>query len=260
MKKISYRVGLDLLGCAYLGNTKHSAKMNYSFNAGTLTYCLYLAPWNLSGYQVCPGGANCHENCLNGSGRNKISILAKGIEHSPQNNARIKKTRFFYENREIFMFLLITEIKRAMKKAKRLGMKFSIRINGTSDLSIELFKYNGKNLLEIFPSVQFYDYTKVPSRIKLMKKYPNYDLTFSFDGYNWNECEKFLKEGGKVAVVFDGKLPEKFKSFNVIDANGYDMRYEDPKSTICGLHYHRTANDYKTGRYVAPNTPFVVKV
>ena len=27
-----------------------------------------------------------------------------------------------------------------------------------------------------------------------MKKYPNYDVTFSFDGYNWEECEKFLNK------------------------------------------------------------------
>jgi hypothetical protein len=115
--------------------------------------------------------------------------------------------------------------------------------------------------LELFPDVQFYDYTKVYNRIALMEKYSNYDLTFSYDGYNWEECEKFLQHGGKVAVVFyseNGTLPTEFKGYNVVDANGYDMRYLDPKGSIMGLHYHKTANDYKSGHFVKPNTPFVI--
>lgn len=57
-----------------------------------------------------------------------------------------------------------------------------------------------------------------------------------------------------------GKLPKKFKGYDVIDANGYDMRYLDPKRSIMGLHYHKTANDYKSGHFVAPNTPFVINL
>jgi hypothetical protein len=106
--------------------------------------------------------------------------------------------------------------------------------------------------------VQFYDYTKVPTRFPLMEKYKNYDLTFSYNGYNWNTCDKFLKQGGKVAVVFDGELPISFHGYNIIDANGYDMRYLDPASTIMGLHYHYTANDYVNGKKVKPTTKFVV--
>ena len=46
--------------------------------------------------------------------------------------------------------------------------------------------FHGMNILEIFPDVQFYDYTKVYSRIGLLKKYPNYDLTYSFRELGWN--------------------------------------------------------------------------
>ena len=58
-------------------------------------------------------------------------------------------------------------------------MNFSVRLNGTSDLSPEQFHLEGVNILEIFPEVQFYDYTKVYKRIELTKKYTNYDITFS---------------------------------------------------------------------------------
>jgi hypothetical protein len=64
---------------------------------------------------------------------------------------------------------LVTEIEKAKYNAEQLGYRFSVRINGTSDISLVSFKYNGKrNILELFNDVQFYDYTKVSKRFKLM--------------------------------------------------------------------------------------------
>ena len=258
---------LKELGISYLGNVSQSAKMRASYRNGTMTYCLYLAPWNMSGYNVCPKGQHCNEFCLNGSGQNMCDELARGVEGSKINRSRIKKTKLFYQDREKFMRLMIHEIRVKRERAERMGYEFSVRINGTSDLSPILFKdpESGKNLLELFNDVQFYDYSKVYNRIGLMQQYGNYDITFSYDGYNWEECEKFLQNGGKVAVVFysdSDKLPKKFRGYDVIDANGYDMRYLDPKKSIMGLHYHKTANDYKmvNGKRVfqRPNTPFVI--
>ena len=258
---------LKEIGVNYIGNVGHSAKMSASYRNGTMTYCIYLAPWNISGHQVCPKGENCHKSCLNYSGREKISEFSSGRDNRVM-RARIAKTNAFYKNRDLFMLTMIHEIKRYMRKAESMNMEFSVRINGTSDLSPILFKdpISGKNILELFPNVQFYDYTKVYNRIKLMEKYPNYDVVFSFDGYNWGECEKFLENGGKVAVVFYGGLPKTFKGWNVVSGNEYDMRYLDPKQTIIGLHYHTTANDYYIDKttnkrmFREPNTPFVVKV
>lgn len=247
------------IGVSYLGGTKHSSKMKYSYNSGTETYCLYLAPADLSGRNVCPNNKFCKQFCLNGAGHNKADIISHGIEKSKINIARIKKTNCFFDNHELFMETLVREIEKAKLHAKNNGLEFAVRLNGTSDLSPEQFKYKGRNILEIFHDVQFYDYTKVSSRFALLNIYPNYDLTYSFNGYNWRECERFLQMGGKVAVVFEGELPKTFHGYNVIDANGYDMRFLDPKSTIMGLHYHSTANDYVKGKYVAPKTKFVVK-
>ena len=260
---IGYIKALNEIGVSYLGNVAQSMKMRLSYENGTMTYCLYLAPWNMSGHNTCPKGQHCHEFCLNGSGQNKCDTLARGVEGSKINRSRIRKTNLFYNDRARFMEILTHEIASKKARAERLGYGFSVRLNGTSDLSPLAFKdpISGKNILELFPDVQFYDYTKVYNRIALMEKYPNYDLTFSYDGYNWDECEKFLQNGGKVAVVFyseNGTLPTEFKGYNVVDANGYDMRYLDPKGSIMGLHYHKTANDYKSGKFVKPNTPFVI--
>lgn len=262
-----YNAILKEIGVTYLGGYKHSAKMNYSYNNGTLTYCLYLAPSTMANVigrngkviDVCPNSKWCKDSCLNGAGHNKADILARGVKESFINISRIKKTRYFFSNREKFMLALIYEIVKAQNKAQELGMEFSVRLNGTSDLSPEDFSIGGLNILQLFPMVQFYDYTKVPQRLKL--NYPNYDVTLSFNGWNWHTCDEYLKNGGKVAVVFDTNhvLPETFHGFKVIDANGYDMRYLDPKGTIMGLHYHSTANDYKNGKYNRPNTRFIVR-
>lgn len=246
------------IGVSYIGNTTHSAKMNYSYNNGWETYCIYLAPSTLSGYQVCPNDKWCKQFCLNGSGHNKVEILAKG-EMSRIQMARIKKAKCFFENRELFMEIVVREIINAKKHAESNGMGFAVRINGTSDINIESFVYKGQNLLQLFHDVQFYDYTKCNGYTRIPQRYDNYDVTLSYNGYNWNACEQYLQNGGKVAVVFMGKkLPKFFKGYEVIDANGYDMRFLDPKKTIMGLHYHKTANDYngtingKYSRFIVP--------
>ena len=246
------------MGVSYLGGTTHSAKMRYSYENGTETYCVYLAPADMSGFNVCPNSKFCKAFCLNNAGHNKADILSRGMEKSKINLSRIKKTKTFFENKELFMELLIQEIAKAQKHAQSKGMGFSVRLNGTSDLSPEDFVYQGKNILEWFPNVQFYDYTKVHTRFKLIEKYPNYDLTYSYNGYNWNACEHFLRMGGKVAVVFEKELPTTFNGYEITDANGYDMRYLDKGGTIMGLHYHPTANDYVNGKYVRPNSKFIV--
>lgn len=241
----------------YLGGVKKSVKMKLSYANGTETYCLYLAPSNLSGYNVCPNSQHCKELCLNGSGMNKMDIISRNIEHSRINQSRIKKTKLFFEHKEFFMGWLISDIKKAHKKALKNNMNFSVRLNGTSDIDIEKFIYEGKNILQIFPDIQFYDYTKVYSRMN--HNYNNYDLTFSYNGYNWELCEQLLKDGEKVAVVFEENLPKFFKGYKVNDGNTYDMRYLDKGGEIVGLKYHKVAANYKNSKYYRPNTKFIVK-
>lgn len=264
MEKMSYSKALKFGGFTYLGSVAQSAKTNMSKKNGTYTYCIYLAPSTMSGYNTCPNAEHCKANCLSGSGRAKLETLSKGFEESKINQARIKKTKLLFEHKDIFMLLMIHEIEYWQKRAEKDGYNFSVRINGTSDLSPLKFKdENGKNILEIFPNVQFYDYTKVPTRHKLVEQYKNYYLVLSYNGYNDEECKEWLAKGGNVAVVFFGdKLPKKFMGYNVCDGNNFDMRYLDPQNSVVGLHYHKTANDYKVinGKrtFVTPNTPFVV--
>lgn len=266
---------LKEVGVSYLGATKQSAKLMYSYNNGVETYGIYLAPATLArdskhkNINVCPFSQQCADSCLAGAGHNKVAILAQkgaaGLTKIDQ--ARIKKTHLFYDDREKFMRILISEIRSAKARAEKNGKGFAIRLNCTSDLSPEIFVLDGKNILEIFPDVQFYDYTKVPQRLNLIGKYKNYFLTYSYDGTPFSEqvAKQYLANGGQVAVVYDicdenGKqtLPKEWWGYDVVDANGYDMRYLDG-NCVAGLHYHRVGKDYVNGEYRPKQTPFIVR-
>ena len=241
-------------GINYLGSVNLTTKHAKAYMYNEMTYSLYLAPAKMSGYEVCPMRTKeCTSLCLNESGMNRMNMRNEMI-----NEGRIKKTKLFFEERDYFMNWLISEITTAKNKAEKLGYTFSVRLNNTSDISPEMFKLKiegkEKNIMELFPDVTFYDYTKVPSRHLLLDKYKNYDLTFSYSGENLDECHTLLNKGVRIAVVFKKKLPETFWGREVIDGDLYDMRYHDKNDVIIGLKYKVTRTK------VSENSKFVVTI
>jgi hypothetical protein len=225
-----------LTGLSYLGGTTKSVKHRKAGKYGELTYSIYLAPAKSSGYEVCPGRTKeCTMLCLNESGMNTMVRNDKG---DVINDSRITKTQLFFEHREFFMKWLVYEIKAAQRKAIRMTYQFSVRLNNTSDISPEDFTLDGKNILEIFPDVNFYEYTKVADRIDLMKQYQNYDVTFSYTGFNLTKCQEMLLNKIRVAVVFK-IVPETFWGYPVIDGDINDLRYRNDKGVVVGLLYKR---------------------
>lgn len=236
---------------SYLGNVNSSSKIVKGEKFNELTYILYLAPHTLSGHNVCPMATKeCIFSCLHESGHNAIDIHENKI-----NKSRIKKTKLFFSDRDFFSAWIFAEIETAQKKAQKKGMNFSVRINGTSDINPESMQVDGVNLFQRFKDVQFYDYTKVFNRSKLLAKYDNYDLTFSYSGENWNDCEKILNEkSGRVAVVFADQLPKTYKGFKVIDGDESDIRYKDEIGVIVGLKFKRVRNKVNTkeSKFIVP--------
>jgi len=240
-------------GISYLSGINTSAKIKKGDKLGIKTSVLYLSPAKTSGYNTCPFATKeCKIGCLNTSGRvkmdNKNTIL----------NCRLNRTKLFYENREFFMAWLLAELKSAKVKTENNGYKYAIRLNGTSDINWTAIKVNGKTVFEMFPNTQFYDYTKIPKLFN--HNYSNYHLTFSYTGYNWNDAEKFLKQGKNVAVIFDVKkgkpLPNYFKGYKVIDGDISDYRPNDKKGVIVGLRF-KNIKDKKAQKDVL-DSPFVV--
>jgi hypothetical protein len=230
-------------GLSYLGNVNSSAKMLHSqIMSHQYTYILYLAPAETSGYNVCSHSTKeCRLGCLATSGRAGMELIS-GSDRIK--NARIKKTKLFYEQPEFFMQWLIAEIRVAQLKAKKDGYFFSVRLNGTSDIDWQNVRINGQNIFEIFPEVSFYDYTK--NVMKFFNLAPNYHLTLSYTGRNWHLCEVMLKNGHNVAMVFNVKnekqLPLQFADYQVINGDLTDYRVADAKGIIVGLKWKRIAD------------------
>jgi hypothetical protein len=191
---------------------------------GYMTFIMHLAPSTLSGYNTCPmASAGCAAACLNTAGRGRFTAIQE---------ARIRKTKWFFEDRESFMAQLVKDIQAAIRKADREQMIPVFRLNGTSDIRWETVPVAGfRNIMSMFPNVQFYDYTKLTNRKNIPS---NYHLTFSRSESNDAYVTTMMNRGFNVAIVFD-VLPETYNGVKVIDGTETDLRFLDDKNVIVGL-------------------------
>lgn len=219
-------------------------KIQKGTKLGYLSFILHLAPADLSGHNTCPKATvGCRSACLNTAGRG--GMFKRGENTNMIQKARIRKTRYFYEDRAGFMLDLAYDIQKGIKMAEKLGLKPVFRLNGTSDLSWEKYEvpvFCTRNIFELFPTVQFYDYTKVLGR--KVADIPNYFLIFSKADGNDADVGRAMAQGMNVAAVFD-QLPEAYMGKPVIDADETDLRFLDPKGVIAGLKAKgRAKKDY----------------
>lgn len=217
---------------------------------GYWTAILHLAPATLSGFQTCPAAtAGCRAACLNTAGHGGLAVggvlsyadIAEGRRTNTVQQSRIGRTRFLFEDRQGFLRQLAKEIAAHVRRCEREGFKPAIRLNGTSDIRWEAgaFHLDGRSIMEHFPDVQFYDYTKLWNRRNLPA---NYALTFSLADGNADKAELALANGLNVAAVFRSKevrdlyMAEGFMGAPVIDGDETDLRFLDPKGVIVGLY------------------------
>lgn len=195
---------------------------------GYLTGILYLAPFKEAGMgNLCPmASKGCASACLFTAGRGRFDNVKE---------ARIKKTHFWFQEREKFLEILVRDIRRLERKAKKHGYRPACRLNGTSDLDFSKIRVGEfKNIYEMFPNVQFYGYSKVASRFD-KELTPNDHLTFSRSESNHDTAIELAKKGVNVAVVFQKYIPKTWNGFKVFNADETDLRFLDPKGVICGL-------------------------
>ncbi len=231
------------------GNPKVLKGMSQGYN----TYILHLAPANLSGYETCPKRTDgCTAACLNTAGRG--GMFKRGENTNVIQQARIRKTKMFFENRVEFMTTLVKDIELGIKQSKKMELVPVFRLNGTSDLAWEKYEVvrNGqlfRNIFTAFPEVQFYDYTKILGR--KIKEYSNYQLTFSAADGNDSDVLRAMNEGLNVAVVFGIKktlpMPVDYLSRPVFNGDESDLRFLDPKGVIVGLYAKGKAKKDTTG-------------
>ena len=220
------------------GNYKTSKGESF----GWKTYGLHLSPFNISGNNVCPNAsAGCASACLNTAGRGAMRNVQE---------ARIRKTQFFFNDREGFLRQLFKEIKSSIKSATRKQLNSCFRLNLTSDIAWERY------IIPAFKDQQFYDYTKSKTRMRrfLQGKLPeNYHLTFSrSEDTKDAEVKEFCSAGGNVAVVFRGHLPSEWKGIKVINGDTTDLRFQDEQGVIVGLVAKGLGKKDETGFVVEP--------
>lgn len=190
---------------------------------------IYLAPDDLADGKntLCPYAkiAKCSEACLNTAGMGKFSNVQQ---------SRIRKSLLFLNDRQEFMRQLVQDVNKFLKECDRLDKKPALRLNGTSDIQWETIEVDGyENIFAMFPQIQFYDYTKIPTR--KVEHIPNYHLTWSYSEANDKYATLFDKVSNNIAVVFRDALPKMFKGLRVIDGDKHDMRFLDETQVVVGL-------------------------
>jgi hypothetical protein len=233
-----------------LANGESNTKTAKSDGAGmgVVTKSLSFAPASVSGFNVCPSSSEgCRKGCLFTSGYARVH--PRKIQP-----ARIAKTRYMKLFPALFRKQLERELSNSLRTATRKGVRLAIRLNVLSDI---IWEREFPGLIEGFPEIQFYDYTKHYLR---MLRYVdgllpgNYHLTFSWSGVNAEQCKTVLEKGGNVAVPFHKSLPASFLGFPVIDGDVTDLRFLDPQGGyIVGLKAKGDAKKDFTSGFVVSN-------
>lgn len=227
----------NLLSCGTNAKTVKGDGSEY------LTAIMYLKPYKTAGINLCAMAeqAKCIDPCLVGAGRGQMSSVQAG---------RLRKTEWFIRDRAGFMAQLYADLESFVSYCAKRGIHPCVRLNGTSDIRWELIGVNGfRNIMEAFPMVTFYDYTKIANRRGLPA---NYHLTWSYSAANaaYAKQEAVAKVNGlNIAVVFrrKGDIPASFLGLPTIDGDRDDMRFLDPKGVVVALYAKGKAKQDQSG-------------
>ena len=194
------------------------------------TGILYLQPSNavatktLCAYATTAG---CEDECL-GKTSGRLAMNQSQL-------AMTRRTVQYLKDPDGFKDRLRTEI------LKKETDNYCIRLNGTSDV-------DWSDLIESLPNVQFYDYTKILTRVK-KNKLSNYHLTYSASFNNRKCINNFIKAvklGLNTVVSFNTKEAKgEFKIPSHINVRGSkvsllsfddtDLRFLDPDGAVGSL-------------------------
>ena len=199
---------------------------------GYLNAILYMAPSDSAGVgNLCPHSGACRELCL-GEHSGQAAIRKEGEDNAATLGAKAR-ARAYMTERELFLRVRELPISTVARHCANMGLRLCYRFNGATDVAVPAW------LCNLFPDVTFIDYTKNPNRMAqyIAGKLPaNYSLTFSRDTHNERLAERFLAQGGNVAVVFDPR-PADVAWLSVIDGDRHDVRTPamDGHGVVVGL-------------------------
>ena len=235
----------------YILSVSSDPKTIKSLIDGILTGVMYGMPANGSGeWNDCPfASLGCEMACLNTSGHGGIGLDADKL--NPVQIARLKRSAFFHTRRSEFWEMLIRDIDRLIRRAKKLGLMPAVRLNGTTDVKWESTPVVidgvkiANNIMELYSDVIFYDYTAWPYAKRPNETLPlNYHLTFSRKENNDSQIADNISHGRNVTVVVDipsrdktTAIPITWREIPTFDADRSDFRPGDPIGRILILRY-----------------------
>ncbi len=275
-ESIARATGVNSLATGALENPKVRKSATVR---GVLTLPVHLAPADSAGLgNVCPRAGACRALCLDGAG-NPAHAKRKA-------RARINRARLFFEARAAFMTVLTAEIAGHVAAARMAKMAPAVRLNATSDVlyeripvtvapelaawarkryRVQLRAGEHASIMDAFPRVQFYDYTKIPVKHRARRP-ANYHLTYSYDPQNMAATRDAIAAGFNVAVLFTGKtLPDVATiagaTLPVLDGDEHDFRPVDAAGHFVGLRFKRITSPgavARLGRAAATGAGFAI--
>jgi len=223
--------GLTLLTVA-------NPKIMKGIDVGYATAGLHLSPANESGYNTCANhSAECAHNCIYFSGYGNLPTTRK---------ARINRTIQYFDARHHFLTVLRKDLTRFLANAQAEKLTPVVRLNLTSDI-----RWENHDIPQSFPTITFYDYTKLENRKDLPS---NYTLVFSFSGTNLDACRTALANGMSVAVPFR-KRPATWLGYPTIDGDLDDLRFLHTDPVIIGLSPKGRLNSDPKSLFLGDNHP-----
>jgi len=206
-------------------NVNSSTKIEKGQKLNIHTGILYLKPADqVTTKTLCPTAQlmGCKKGCLIDSGQ---------LGKKAGSNAATKRTIMFALNADKFRQHLKLEI---LQHKLEYGDSLAIRLNGTSDIDFS-------DIIASMPDQQFYDYTKVYSRV-LKNKLPNYDLTFSGSANNAKSLQmtaRAISAGYRTVLAVNTaetkgeyKLPSKLGDIPLINMDDTDVRFKDDSNAV----------------------------
>ena len=209
---------------------------------------LELLPHTLGGgNNLCKfSSKSCRDACLVSSGHGQYTNVLK---------ARKTRTDLFNKDEVEFLKLLVNEI----NYYKSIYKNLTIRPNVFSEIQWKDIKFDGKNLFEHCPDVQFLDYVKNKNSCYL--NIPNYFTLYSGQADTKHIWDKLLQDNKPVALVFYPAVPDKYDDYEVVngDEDDYILKFKD-KPVIVGLKYKNSRTKGVNNKELVKNNHLVIKI
>lgn len=185
-----------------------------------------------SGEATCPNAGACAAGCYARQGAYNWPTVKAAYE------ARYQATK----NAASFYLAMVDEIKRVLKSTDRDGKRLVIRIHDSGDFYSREYFNTWIGIIQTFPRVTFYAYTKQVEMLRNEALPENFKLNFSYGGKQDALIRPDVDSNSRVF-----KTSQDLKRAGYKDTSNDDSHaFSNAKQRRIGLVYHGAKNFEKT--------------